>query len=176
MSAIELRALLAKPHFIFASIVCMSFMAMAIALVMQYTFAMEPCPLCISQRIFIVLAGTAALVGLCLCKMRWGILIFSALTVVSSAIGASIAARHVWIQNLPEDEVPICGPGLGYMFETRPFFDAVNLLFSGDGHCAEVNFTLFGLSIPGWTLLLFLFFIASSAWLFFSAIFKVSKD
>jgi len=66
-----------------------------------------------------------------------------------------VSGRHVWIQNLPEDEVPLCGPGLAYMFETRPMFDALNLLFKGDGHCADISMSFLGLTIPAWTLVSF---------------------
>ena len=139
--------------------------AILIGLVMQYQFGMEPCPLCISQRIFIILTGLSALLGALLWRSSLATRINAGLGVLFCLIGGSISARHVWIQNLPEDEVPICGPGLSYMFETRPIFDALGLLFAGDGHCAEVSFKLLGLSIPAWTFLLFVGMALSMAWI-----------
>ena len=143
---------------------CSAF-AIAAAMVMQYVFDMEPCPLCISQRIFIILIGFAATFGAFLSQYKTGIRIAGGIGVLFALIGGSISARHVWLQSLPEDEVPICGPGLAYMFETRPMFDALSLLFSGDGHCAEVSFRFLGLSIPAWTLVLFMALASALAWL-----------
>lgn len=139
--------------------------AIIAALIMQHVFGMEPCPLCISQRIFIMLVGISALIGAVLSERALWYRIIAALGIVFTLIGASVSARHVWIQNLPEDEVPLCGPGLAYMFETRPLFDALTLLFSGDGNCAEVSFLFLGLSIPAWTLVAFLALAVALLWL-----------
>ncbi len=143
------------------------FAATVAALIMQYGFDMEPCPLCISQRIFVILVGITALLGGIFGLSRLGSRLASLFGIVFAFIGGSISARHVWIQNLPEDQVPLCGPGLAYMFETRPFFDALGLLFKGDGHCADVSFSFLGLTIPGWTLV---FFIANASALIWIAV------
>ena len=66
-----------------------------------------------------------------------------------------MAGRHVWLQNLPPDRVPECGPGLEYMLSAFPFVDALAMVFRGSGECAEVQWTFLGLTIPGWTLLVF---------------------
>lgn len=129
--------------------------AIGIALIMQYQFDMEPCPLCISQRIFIILVGIFAVLAALMHRSVIFSRLTTALSMLSGIIGSAISGRHVWIQNLPEDEVPTCGPGLSYMFETRPLFDALNLLFKGDGHCADISMTFLGLSIPAWTLVSF---------------------
>lgn len=129
--------------------------AIAIALIMQYQFDMEPCPLCITQRIFIILVGACTLIAAIFARSSLVSRIGIGLGIVFGLIGAFTSGRHVWIQSLPEDEVPLCGPGLAYMFETRPIFDALALLFKGDGHCADISMTFLGLSIPAWTLLSF---------------------
>ena len=71
-------------------------------------------------------------------------------------VGAAIAARHVWIQNLPPDQVPECGPTLDYMLEVFPLGEALTMVFTGSGECAEVLWTFLGLSMPAWALLCFL--------------------
>ena len=75
---------------------------------------------------------------------------------VTALIGASISTRHVWLQHLPPDEVPECGPGLEYMLQNFPLFDTLKLMLSGTGDCAKVDWTLLGFSMPVWTLLAFL--------------------
>jgi disulfide bond formation protein DsbB len=153
-------------------IVAFCTLAIIIALIMQYQFAMEPCPLCISQRIFIILLGIAALLAALTQRSRISSRIFIALGFVFGAIGSVVAGRHVWIQNLPEDEVPLCGPGLAYMFETRPMFDALNLLFKGDGHCADVSMLFLGLSIPAWTMISFIGLMIALVFLFVRSFFQ----
>ena len=123
----------------------------------QYGQLYEPCPLCIFQRIAMAAVGV---VGLAAAihnprgrggRMAWGLLAF-----LAAGIGAAIAARQVWLQHLPADQVPACGPTLAYMVESMPSWLAVvKKVLAGSGECAEVNWKLFGFSMPEWTLLCF---------------------
>ncbi len=151
----------------FSAIAAFCLAAMVAALIMQYQFDMEPCPLCISQRIMMILVGVSALIGVFVSRSTLGRRLSAGIAACFALIGAGIAGRHVWIQNLPEDEVPLCGPGLAYTFETRPLFDALSVLFAGDGHCADVHFHFLGLSIPGWTLVSFIALAIALLWLLF---------
>jgi disulfide bond formation protein DsbB len=72
---------------------------------------------------------------------------------VAVGIGAFIAGRHVWLQTLPADEVPTCGPGLDYMMDILPMQDVVATVLTGSGECANIDFSLLGLSLPAWTLI-----------------------
>ena len=72
--------------------------------------------------------------------------------------GVGLAARHVWLQNLPADQVPECGPGLEYIVDNFPLVKALDMVLRGSGECATVQWTFLGLSISGWTLLCFLGF------------------
>ena len=144
--------------------------AIIVALIMQHGFAMEPCPLCISQRIFILLVGSLTLLAAWLIQHRWLLRLKIVLAALSSLIGAAISARHVWIQNLPEDKVPECGMSFSYIFDTQPLFDALSLLFRGDGHCAEVHLSILGLSIPAWTLLSFIIMFVALSLLFWRSL------
>jgi disulfide bond formation protein DsbB len=74
---------------------------------------------------------------------------------VVASVGAVIAGRHVYIQNLPADQVPACGPGLDYIMDAFPLLDALELVFTGSGECAVINWSFLGLSMPGWTLIWF---------------------
>lgn len=129
---------------------------MVVALIMQYVFSMDPCPLCITQRIFVVAAGLVALAAALHNPATTGKNIYAGLGALASLVGGGVSTRHVWLQNLPEDQVPACGPGLSYMFEALPFQEALSLLFAGDGNCAEAGWTFLGLTIPAWTLISFI--------------------
>ncbi|VAX08100.1 Periplasmic thiol:disulfide oxidoreductase DsbB, required for DsbA reoxidation [hydrothermal vent metagenome] len=116
----------------------------------------EPCPLCIFQRAAFLALGTIFLIaGLHNPAGRIGGRIYSLLIAIAGLIGAIIAGRHVWIQNLPADQVPECGPGLDYMLEVFPFSEILEMVFTGSGECAEVSWTFLGLSIPGWAFVMF---------------------
>jgi disulfide bond formation protein DsbB len=133
---------------------------LAYAVFAQYGQFYEPCPLCIFQRV--AMAGVAV-VGLLAAvhdprgprgRAAWGLLAF-----LAAGVGAAIAGRHVWLQHLPPDQVPACGPGLSYMVESMPsWLDVVKKVLQGSGECAKVDWTLFGFSMPEWTLLCFVLF------------------
>ncbi|MGI9310787.1 MAG: disulfide bond formation protein B, partial [bacterium] len=78
---------------------------------------------------------------------------YGALIVVAATLGATVAARHVYLQSLPADQVPACGPGLEFMLDTFPLQETLALILRGSGECAEVDWTLLGLSMPAWSLL-----------------------
>ena len=120
---------------------------LAYALYAQYVDGLHPCPLCITQRAFFALTGLFALLGLIFHPQQTGRYI--------SGGGAAVAYRQVWLQSLPPDQVPACGPSLEYMFDNLPFSEAFSTLMMGDGNCAEVVWTLFGLSMPNWALIAF---------------------
>lgn len=132
------------------------FLMLSVGAYFQIVEEMEPCPLCISQRIAILATGIIFLIAAIHNPKRCGLKIYSTLGVITALCGAGISIRHVWIQNLPADEIPECGPGLGYVFDNFPLLDTIKLMLNGTGDCAEILWTFLGLSIPGWTLVAFL--------------------
>lgn len=133
----------------------------------QYVMDLAPCPLCITQRVFICTVGFVALLAALQCPGRTGVRIYALLGLMSSVIGGGVSARHTWLQSLPEELAPACGPGLSYMFETLPFRDALEVLFRGDGNCADISWSFLGLSIPGWTLFWFIILAGINIWVFY---------
>ena len=92
---------------------------------------------------------------------------FGLLTALFSAAGAAVAGRNLWLQSLPPDQVPECGPGLDYLLDTFPLAKALPMVLQGSGECAKVAWTMLGLSIPAWALGWFLvFFMAGVAAMF----------
>jgi len=82
--------------------------------------------------------------------------IYAVLLLIPGIAGIIVAGRHVWLQSLPEDQVPECGPGLEYMLQAFPFQETISMVFKGSGECAEVQWTFLSLSIPAWTLMIFI--------------------
>ena len=123
---------------------------LATAFYMEYQLGLEPCPMCIVQRIAVALAGLAALIGILHNKLKK---FYLGLTAFFSAAGSLSAIRHLYLQSLPPDRVPSCGPDLNYLLENNFVSDALIQLFIGDGNCADVMWSLIGISIPGWVLI-----------------------
>lgn len=133
----------------------------------QKHLGLLPCPLCVSQRIFAISTGLIALIAFVHNPANIGRRIYAVLLAVSAIAGASISGRQVWLQSLPADEVPGCGPTLGYLYEYFPLQDVLNAMFIGEGSCAEILWSFLGLSIPGWTLLSFIAIIFVAVWQLF---------
>jgi len=126
------------------------------ALWLQYGVGLEPCPLCMFQRIAVCAVGLVFLVAFIHNPRAGGATGYATLTVLFAGVGAALAARQVWLQALPKDQVPSCGMGISYMLETLPFADVLANVIEGSGECAEKGWEFWGLAIPGWT---FVFFV-----------------
>lgn len=123
---------------------------------LQNTLGLDPCPLCIFQRIGLWVMGLFAFLGLIFNpKGKGSRLILWLGSLLGTLWGAGVAARHVWLQHLPADEVPACGPGLNYWVETLPVMQVFEQVLKGSGECALIDWTFLGLSIPMQTLVLF---------------------
>lgn len=151
---IELIRFNPRIWFFLGSISCFSMLGVGAYL--QFVEHLEPCPLCISQRIALFLLGLVFLIAMIHNPAAKGTKTYSILGTLTAIAGGSISARHVWIQHLPANEVPECSPGLEYVFENFPLTDTLKLMLNGTGECAKVDWTLLGLSIPQWTLMAFL--------------------
>jgi disulfide bond formation protein DsbB len=131
------------------------------ALYLQYVLHQEPCPLCMVQRfVFIAMAAVFVLAFLHNPK-RIGARVYGALLALLALFGVGVAGRHIWIQHLPKDEVPACGPGLNYMLENFPMADVLKELMHGSGECAAKGWSFLGLGIPEWSLL---WYVLLGAW------------
>ncbi len=122
----------------------------------QFVQGLDPCPLCISQRIAILTTGLVFLSAAIHNPAQTGVTAYAVFGAVTALCGAAISSRHIWIQHLPADKVPECGPGLDYVLQNFPLSEALKLMLSGTGDCAKVDWTMLGFSMPAWTLLAFL--------------------
>lgn len=145
-------------------IAALAAVAIAAALYLQHVEGLEPCPLCIFQRIAVMAAGAVALVAALHGPAGWGRRVYAALTSLAALAGVVVAGRHVWLQHLPPEQVPACGPGLEYWLAAFPLQEVVRQVFQGSGECAKVDWVLFGLTLPGWTLVMFTGLLALTLW------------
>jgi len=132
---------------------------------LQYAQGLEPCPLCLVQRGFFYLVMGVSLLAALHGPGRVGTVIYAGLMLLFAGGGAATAARQVWLQHLPPEKVPQCGPDLFYMLDNLPLARTLEKLFTGTGECAVVDWSFLGLSIAGWSLLWFVAFCALALWL-----------
>jgi len=154
-----------SPRLVFLGLVLMAIFSMLFArLYLEDVLNLAACPLCMTQRIFVVLWGVFALIAVLHNPGGWGLRVYGILCALAAIAGGAVAARHVWLQHLPPDQVPACGPSLEYMLETLPFSETLSIVMMGDGNCAETMWTFLGLSIPEQTLALFAVVTAICLW------------
>ncbi len=129
---------------------------------LQYGQGLQPCPLCLVQRGFfyavMAVSILAALHG------RW-MRFYAMLAALFAAGGAATAGRQVWLQHLPPDKVPQCGPDLFFMLDNFPLSRTLKTLVTGTGECAAVDWTFLGLSIAEWSLACFVALFVALAWM-----------
>jgi disulfide bond formation protein DsbB len=128
---------------------------------LQYGEGLQPCPLCLVQRGFFYAVAAVCIVAAL--HGRWA-RFYGVLAALSAAGGAAAAGRQVWLQHLPPDKVPQCGPDLFFMLDNFPLSRTLKTLVSGTGECAVVDWTFLGLSIAEWSLLWFIALFALFAW------------
>jgi disulfide bond formation protein DsbB len=125
---------------------------MGFALYAQYVMYLDPCPLCVFQRVATILVGAAFLLAALHDPGRTGARVYGIIIALFAAFGVGVAAWHVHLQGLPPSEVPGCGPGFEYIMENFALFEALSMIFQGSGECADVVWQMFGLSMPAWVI------------------------
>jgi len=136
--------------YLFIAVSCTGLMAYA--LYNQYVEFLDPCPLCIVQRVAFIWMGAFALLAAIHNPSGWGRKLYAWVITLGTALGVASAWRHIWLQGLPPGDVPECGPGLNYMLENFPLTEVFSSVLNGSGSCAEVSWTFMGLSMPMWTM------------------------
>lgn len=131
-------------------------LAMSYAFYLQYYEYLEPCPLCIFDRVFLLGILLTLLAAAIHNPQRAGQRIYAALCLLFTLGGLISSARHVWLQHLPADQVPACGPGLNYLLDAFPLSQVLDMVFRGSGECAEIHWQFLGFTLPEVTLLMFI--------------------
>ncbi|WP_196140001.1 disulfide bond formation protein B [Aliikangiella sp. G2MR2-5] len=140
---------------LFMAFIC--YQLLVTAYYFQYVEGMEPCPLCIFQRIGVLFVGIWFLLrGIHnpLPGSTWRP-VYASLGLISAILGGIVSGRHLYLQSLPEGEIPACGPALDYLVEMLPVSEVISTVLAGDGECAKVSWDFLGISMPGWVLLFF---------------------
>ena len=154
-----------KSGYVLGAVAC--FATVALALLIQTKYNLEPCPLCITQRMFFMGLGILFLIGAFVKPASLLQKIFTFLQVVTALGGAGWAIRHWYLQANKESMVADCGVGFDYMFENFPLKKMFTLIFKGTGDCATIDWTFLGLTLPQLALITFIAFGVYAVWLGF---------
>ena len=131
------------------------------ALYAQYVLHLDPCPLCIFQRVAVIVVGVLFLIAAIHDPGRIGARVYAGAILVAALGGIGVAARQIWIQAQPPGSVAACGAGLDYMLEIMPVMEVIKKVLTGSGECAKIDRTFLGLSMPWWVLFSL---VALAAW------------
>jgi disulfide bond formation protein DsbB len=123
------------------------------ALYAQYALHLEPCPLCIFQRITIIALGVAFLLAALHHPRGWGAYVYMALIAATALATIGISGRHWYVQSQPPGSIPACGAPLNTLLEMFPVTEVIRKVLHAGGECAEINWTFLGLSMPVWVLI-----------------------
>lgn len=126
---------------------------LAYALYTQFELGLDPCPLCIFQRVGVAALGVVFLVAALHNPKGWGIRVYAVLIAAAALATIGVAARHVYVQHMPPGSLPSCGAPLGVMLKFTPFFDVIRKVLTGSGECSEVTWRFLGLAMPAWVLI-----------------------
>jgi protein dithiol:quinone oxidoreductase len=129
------------------------FAMLGYALYAQYVLHLEPCPLCMFQRITVLALGVCFALAALQHPRGWGSYVYACLIAATALATIGVAARHLYVQSLPPGSIPACGAPLEALLKMFPVTEVIRKVLRGGGECAQVNWTLLGLAMPGWVLL-----------------------
>jgi len=158
-----------RAQFLLGFLVCAGLLGYAIYL--QLAMGLEPCPLCIFQRLAFTALGLLFLIGAVHGPSnRPGRVTYGVLAFIAAAVGIGIAARHVYVQLLPPELSTSCGPPLAFLSETMGPLEVFRTVLTGTGNCGDIDWSLFGLTMPMWSLV---WFVVLAGWALYAALRRV---
>jgi protein dithiol:quinone oxidoreductase len=126
---------------------------LAYAYYAQFVLHLEPCPLCIFQRVGIFAVGMFFLAAAAHDPIGWGRRVYASLLGLAALGTIGVAARQLYIQNLPAGSVPACGASLDFMLKVFSLSEVLVKVLTGSGECAKVTWRFVGLAMPAWVLI-----------------------
>lgn len=152
-------------RFVSGLLVLASIVGMTFALYLEHFKGLEPCPLCIFQRVGLMAMGIVALIAFLHNPVSNAFKrVYAFLATLGILWSVGVAIRHVWLQTLPPDQVPSCGPGLNYLLDALPLKTVLQQVLQGSGECAAIHWTFLGQSLPVWSLAYFSLILVLCVW------------
>ena len=137
---------------------------LAYAYYAQVVLHLEPCPLCIFQRVGVFAMGVVFLIAAAHDPVGWTRRVYASLLAACALATIGVAIRHLYIQSLPEGSVPACGASLDFMLKVFSLSEVLVKVLTGSGECAKVTWAFLGLAMPAWVLIAALALGAFGVW------------
>jgi protein dithiol:quinone oxidoreductase len=131
----------------------------------QVVLHLEPCPLCIFQRVGVFSIGMVFLIAAAHDPVGWARRVYAALLALAALATIGVAIRHLYVQSLPEGSIPACGASLDFMLKVFSLSEVLVKVLTGSGECAKVTWQFLGLAMPGWVLIAALCLGFYGAWI-----------
>ncbi|MAS00366.1 MAG: disulfide bond formation protein B [Nitrosomonadales bacterium] len=144
----------------------LAFVLVGVAVAIQTQFNLEPCPLCVSQRIVFIIIGFIFLLFSFLKPNQLIKFIHISSLLTTNIVGIVFAIRHIMIQSKWIIVPAECGIDLDYMFENFPLTEAFSLLFKGTGDCSEIDWYFLGLTLPQLALIAYILFVIFTLYIY----------
>ena len=149
-----IAAMRARRRLVNVGVVVFCLALLGYALFLQYYRGLDPCPLCLFQRIAVIGLTVAFFLAVLVAdRLRVLRVVVSLLIGLVALSGAGVAIRHLYIQSLPPGSVPACGATLDYLWDVFPVMDVLRKVLTGSGECAKIDWTFLGLAMPAWVLI-----------------------
>jgi len=126
---------------------------LAYAYYAQFVMHLEPCPLCIFQRVGIFALGVVFTLAALHDPGVVGRRVYAVLLALAALATIGVAARQLYIQSLPPAAVPSCGASLDFMLKVFPLNEVLVKVLTGSGECAKIDWRFLGLAMPAWVLM-----------------------
>ncbi len=120
----------------------------------ERVLGLEPCPLCMFQRVGVALVGCAFLIAAVHNPKGYGSRVYAVAIGVLALATVGVSARHIYVQHAPPGSIPACGAPLDAMLQMFPLSKVIVKVLRGGGECTRIDWTLLGLSMPEWLLII----------------------
>ncbi len=140
------------------------FSLLGAALYLQLQLNIQPCPLCIIQRIIFLVLGLLCFFAALHNPYRFGYRIYSLIELLIALMGAGVAGWQVWLEHQPPGRFAGCGISFSYMLTQLPLNQTLRIIFHGTGECSIVQWRLLTFSIAEWSLGFFCLFALINLW------------
>ncbi|MDC0127071.1 disulfide bond formation protein B [Methylophilaceae bacterium] len=144
----------------------LAFILVGLAVAIQAQFNLEPCPLCVTQRIVFIVIGCLFLLFSFFNPSQFIRFFHLSSLLITNIVGIVFAIKHILIQSKWITVPAECGIDLDYMFENFPLTEAFSLLFKGTGDCSEIDWVFLGVTLPQLALIAYIMFGALTFYIY----------
>ena len=136
----------------------LTLVVLSFALYVEYIEHVNPCPLCLMQRLCVLCLVPLCLISFFIQRYRTSVILVL-MQLFMALSGLFFAGRQVFLQNVAITASGMCMPTLHRVIKYLSWEAMFNLFFWGSSDCAEMTPHFLGLSMPLWSALYFILIV-----------------